>query len=80
MYCCSKAALNMFSAITAADWAGTDRVVVSVSPGWVRTDMGGSGANLAADESVRGMLDALGQMTPKQSGQFIDYQGEQKPF
>ena len=78
MYCCSKAAVNMFSAIIGQAWP--DRVVVAISPGWVRTDMGGDDADLAPEESVRGMLETLSKLTPADSGGFFDYRGERKPW
>ena len=79
-YCPSKAALNMASAIIGQSWGGTDRVVVAMSPGWVQTDMGGAGADLTPEESVRGMLACLAERTPANSGGFYDYRGERKPF
>jgi NAD(P)-dependent dehydrogenase (short-subunit alcohol dehydrogenase family) len=42
-YSVSKAALNAFSRILAADLHGTGILVNSVDPGWVATDMGGGG-------------------------------------
>ena len=42
-YSVSKAALNAFGRILAADLHGTGILVNSVDPGWVATDMGGSG-------------------------------------
>jgi NAD(P)-dependent dehydrogenase (short-subunit alcohol dehydrogenase family) len=42
-YSVSKAALNAFSRVLAADLHGTGILVNSVDPGWVATDMGGGG-------------------------------------
>jgi len=44
-YRSSKAALNALTRVLAAELAGTNVLVNSVDPGWVRTDMGGSGAD-----------------------------------
>jgi NAD(P)-dependent dehydrogenase (short-subunit alcohol dehydrogenase family) len=48
-YSVSKAALNAFSRILAADVHGTGILVNSVDPGWVATDMGGRGGRPIED-------------------------------
>ncbi|HYB13002.1 MAG TPA: SDR family oxidoreductase [Myxococcota bacterium] len=44
-YRSSKAALNALTRMLAAELAGTNVLVNSVDPGWVRTDMGGAQAD-----------------------------------
>ncbi len=44
-YRSSKAALNALTRVLAAELSGTNVLVNSVDPGWVRTDMGGSQAD-----------------------------------
>ncbi|HKE13013.1 MAG TPA: SDR family oxidoreductase [Myxococcota bacterium] len=44
-YRSSKAALNALTRVLAAELAGTQVLVNSVDPGWVRTDMGGAQAD-----------------------------------
>lgn len=48
-YSVSKAELNAFSRILAADLHGTGILVNSVDPGWVATDMGGRGGRPVED-------------------------------
>jgi NAD(P)-dependent dehydrogenase (short-subunit alcohol dehydrogenase family) len=48
-YSVSKAALNAFTRILAADLHGTGILVNSVDPGWAATDMGGRGGRPVED-------------------------------
>jgi NAD(P)-dependent dehydrogenase (short-subunit alcohol dehydrogenase family) len=74
-YRMSKAALNMASRSMAVDLRGEGILSVVLSPGWVKTDMGGPRAPLSVEESVRGMLGIIDRLTLEQSGLFFDYQG-----
>jgi NAD(P)-dependent dehydrogenase (short-subunit alcohol dehydrogenase family) len=51
-YRISKTALNALTLILAADLSGSGILVNSMSPGWVRTDMGGSGAPRSVEEGA----------------------------
>jgi NAD(P)-dependent dehydrogenase (short-subunit alcohol dehydrogenase family) len=51
-YRVSKAALNMLTVTLARELEGTGILVNAVSPGWVRTDMGGPSAPRSADEGA----------------------------
>jgi NAD(P)-dependent dehydrogenase (short-subunit alcohol dehydrogenase family) len=54
-YSVSKAALNAFGRILAADLHGTGILVNSVDPGWVATDMGGRGGR-PIEEGAKGIV------------------------
>jgi NAD(P)-dependent dehydrogenase (short-subunit alcohol dehydrogenase family) len=79
-YSASKAALNMFTRLLAADLAGQGVTVISISPGWVQTGMGGPRAPTSPQESVAGMLRVIDRVGPKESGQCWQYIGEQMPW
>lgn len=76
-YCMSKAALNMATRGLAADLRRAGIIVLALDPGWVRTDMGGAGATLSAEESVRGCLRVIDGLTPDDSGRFLNYAGQE---
>ncbi|MBA3472208.1 MAG: SDR family oxidoreductase [Rubrobacter sp.] len=51
-YRVSKTSLNALTCILASELRGTGILVNSVCPGWVQTDMGGSGASRTVEEGV----------------------------
>ena len=74
-YATSKAALNMLVKGLAATLAGRGIIVVALSPGWVRTDMGGAGAPLAPETSVAGLRRVIDGLTAAHSGKFFSHDG-----
>lgn len=72
-YRVSKAALNM--AVASAQHDYPEAVMVALSPGWVRTDMGGEGAPLSVQDSVASMRRTLAGLTPDHRGAFLDHDG-----
>ena len=79
-YSMSKAALNMLTRNLAAELADDGTVVIAVSPGWVRTDMGGPGAPLEPPESIKGILSFVDGLDLGTSGRFFDHTGSQLPW
>lgn len=55
-YSVSKVALNMLTKLFASQLAGTNVLVNSICPGWVKTDMGGKDAPRSIDEGISGTL------------------------
>jgi NAD(P)-dependent dehydrogenase (short-subunit alcohol dehydrogenase family) len=74
-YRASKAALNMVIKGLSVDLASRGVVTVALSPGWVRTDMGGPDAPLDAATAVAGMRKVMAGMTAGDSGALIHYDG-----
>jgi NAD(P)-dependent dehydrogenase (short-subunit alcohol dehydrogenase family) len=76
-YSSSKAALNMLTRALAFDLRSDGIAVLSVHPGWVRTDMGGSSAPVEPAESARGILQVADELTMSDTGEFYTYRGRE---
>jgi NAD(P)-dependent dehydrogenase (short-subunit alcohol dehydrogenase family) len=79
-YRTSKTALNQINKIISAELAPQGFTSVVIHPGWVRTDMGGSGATLAVPESISAMLEVIEGLTIESTGKFYNYDGEELPW
>jgi NAD(P)-dependent dehydrogenase (short-subunit alcohol dehydrogenase family) len=79
-YCSSKAALNMLTVLMHRELSGDGFTVVSLDPGWNRTDMGGSQAPLDPTETVGSMIVILERLRSADSGTFIGYDGKPRPW
>ena len=76
----SKAALNDAFRAHAPEWGQRGCLAIVMHPGWVRTDMGGAGAPLSVEESVRGMRQVIARLTPKDHGRFLTWEGREHPW
>ncbi len=76
----SKAALNMFMRSIAMELKPEGFICVAMSPGWVRTDMGGSQAPLSPEESVKGMLSVMESLKAEDTGAYRSYDGATLPW
>jgi len=74
LYRASKAAVNSVMKDASLALAG-QATVVSFHPGWVRTDMGGAGADIDTATSIAGMRTVLASVKPADSGSFFNYDG-----
>jgi NAD(P)-dependent dehydrogenase (short-subunit alcohol dehydrogenase family) len=75
IYRSSKTALNAVVKSLSIDLEKYDISVVSLHPGWVKTRMGGDSALINTNTSVTGMTNVIENLTPEQSGQFINFDG-----
>jgi NAD(P)-dependent dehydrogenase (short-subunit alcohol dehydrogenase family) len=79
-YCASKAAVNKVMRLVAPELATAGVIVSLVHPGWVRTDMGGSDADIAPEESASGIWKVIDRLGPNDAGSFWSWTGEPHPW
>jgi NAD(P)-dependent dehydrogenase (short-subunit alcohol dehydrogenase family) len=77
-YRSSKAALNAVWHSYAIDHP--EIIAVLLSPGWVRTDMGGAGAPLAPDDSIARLRRIIAGLSKADSGRFYAHDGKPIPW
>ncbi|KAI0746454.1 C-factor [Daedaleopsis nitida] len=77
-YAITKTALNMLTYKQHAE--RPDLMVVSLCPGWVKTDMGGDDAPLTLTESVTAVTKVLTSLKPEDNGRLINYRHEIVPW
>lgn len=79
LYSASKAALNQ---LTRGFVAGLSEpiTVLSLHPGWVKTDMGGPHADIDITTSVKGLIKVLDAKAGSRVHEFLDYKGETLPW
>jgi NAD(P)-dependent dehydrogenase (short-subunit alcohol dehydrogenase family) len=76
----SKAALNDEFRLRAPAWGVAGVVAVVMHPGWVRTDMGGSGATLSVEDSVAGIRRVISGLSTGDHGRFYNWDGTEQPW
>jgi NAD(P)-dependent dehydrogenase (short-subunit alcohol dehydrogenase family) len=79
-YRTSKAALNMAWSNLALEARGRRVAVVALSPGWVKTRMGGAGAEITPEQSVGDMRKLIERLTIDDSGRFLRRDGSELPW
>jgi NAD(P)-dependent dehydrogenase (short-subunit alcohol dehydrogenase family) len=77
-YRSSKTALNMITRSMATDhpWL----ITISLHPGWVQTEMGGSQAPTSVEESIKGLTRVIAELRSEDSGQFRNFKGQTLPW
>jgi NAD(P)-dependent dehydrogenase (short-subunit alcohol dehydrogenase family) len=76
LYRASKAALNSVLVDTALTFGQQGATCVALHPGWVRTDMGGSGADLDPADSASGIRATLAGLPASEQAVFVAYDGQ----
>lgn len=76
-YRASKTALNMFTVAMKKECIEDNISFIIFHPGWVKTRMGGDRAPVEIKDSVEGMMNVLNKHTIKDSGIFIQYDGQE---
>ena len=79
-YRTSKAALNMAWSCLALEARGRGIPCVLFSPGWVKTRMGGAGAEISSEESVSAMRSLIERLTIDDTGKFMRRNGSELPW
>jgi len=80
IYRSSKAALNAVVKSLSIDLKDKGFTCVVMHPGWVKTDMGGTQAEITTRECVSRMFAILENLSPEDSGRFIDIDGADIPW
>lgn len=79
-YRASKAAVNRIMLALADDLKSETIAVVVMHPGWVRTDMGGCGADIAVEDSAAGIVRVITGLDIGGTGQFLNFDGDPIPW
>lgn len=79
-YRSSKAAVNMAMVLFGDAVKERNVSVLLFHPGWVRTDMGGGGADIAPSESAAGLIATIDRSGMAQTKSFRTWQGETIPW
>lgn len=79
-YRATKAGVNAVMKSMSIDLAPRGITVVTLHPGWVRTDMGGPTAPLDVDTSVAQMRATIAALTPETTGRFLLHDGTPIPW
>lgn len=77
LYRASKAALNSVIKTASLEWGPQGVNCISLHPGWVKTDMGGSEADIEPAVSIAGMRKVIARANADSNGRFFDYTGEE---
>ncbi|HET6306430.1 MAG TPA: SDR family oxidoreductase [Rhodopila sp.] len=80
LYRASKAALNSLCRGLWGEWSGKHLTMLSLHPGWVRTDMGGPSAAVSVEDSAAGIVAVIEAQSGTHQHRFLDYTGKELPW
>ncbi|XP_048372183.1 C-factor-like [Sphaerodactylus townsendi] len=79
-YRCSKTALNMLTKCQSMGYKEEGILCTAVHPGWVKTELGSDQADLTVEESVNGIMNVLCNLSEKQHGVLVTWEGKVLPW
>lgn len=80
LYRGTKAALNQFMRSFAARQDSKQRPMLTMAPGWVRTDLGGEQAPLSIEDSIPSLVNVMLEKLRRPGLEYLDYQGRTVPW
>jgi NAD(P)-dependent dehydrogenase (short-subunit alcohol dehydrogenase family) len=80
VYRASKASLNTLMRSFAARHRDDPRTLLTIAPGWVRTDMGGPSATFDIETSIRGVADTIAARAGMPGLAYLDHAGRIVPW
>ncbi|MBX9617575.1 MAG: SDR family oxidoreductase [Hyphomicrobiales bacterium] len=79
-YRASKAGINKAVQSVAAELLQENIIAFVMHPGWVRTDMGGAGADISVEQSATGIIRTIDSAGREAAGTFLNYDGTTIPW
>jgi NAD(P)-dependent dehydrogenase (short-subunit alcohol dehydrogenase family) len=76
----SKAALNQFMRSFAVRQTDTERSLLLMAPGWIKTDLGGDDAPFTIEENVPKIVDVMLAKRTVPGLQYLDFRGSTVPW